>query len=121
LLNKPDSTVLVYLFILLKKIQQHFNLVDDVPDEVKEDRRDRLMMVQQEISHELNKEKINNIVKVIIDKKEGDNYIGRTEFDSPEVDNEVIIKPPSSGVNIGEFYNVKITGSDFFDLFGEIV
>ena len=98
-----------------------YNLKDDVPEEVKEDRRDRLMMLQQEISLELNKQKVDSTIKVIIDKKEGDNYIGRTEFDSPEVDNEVIINTPESPLKIGEFYNIKITDSDFFDLYGEVV
>lgn len=98
-----------------------YNLKDDVPEEVKEDRRDRLMMLQQEISLELNKQKVDSTIKVIIDKKEGDNYIGRTEFDSPEVDNEVIINTPECPLKIGEFYNIKITDSDFFDLYGEVV
>ncbi len=98
-----------------------FSLNDNVPDDVKEDRRDRLMMVQQEISYGLNKEKIGSVVKVIIDRKEGNNYIGRTEFDSPEVDNEVIITSNSTNIKIGKFYNVKITESDFFDLYGKII
>lgn len=98
-----------------------FALKDNIPDNIKEDRRDRLMMLQQEISYELNKQKIDSVMKVIIDKKEGDSYIGRTEFDSPDVDNEVIIKNAKSDIKIGEFYNVKITGSDFFDLYGEVI
>lgn len=98
-----------------------YKLNDDVPEEIKEDRRDRLMMLQQEISLELNKQKVDSTIKVIIDRKEGDNYIGRTEFDSPEVDNEVIIKEPISPLKIGEFYDVKITGSDFFDLYGDVI
>jgi len=98
-----------------------FNLKDNISDEVKDDRRDRIMMLQQEISYDLNKQKIGSIVKVIIDKKEGDNYIGRTEFDSPEVDNEVIINKYNRNLNIGDFYNVTITDSDFFDLYGEVI
>ncbi len=98
-----------------------FRLKDDIPDKVKEDRRDRIMMLQQEISYELNKQKVNSIIKVIIDKKEGNNYIGRTEFDSPEVDNEVIINEYDNNLNIGEFYDVIITDSDFFDLYGKVV
>jgi len=98
-----------------------FKLKDDVPDEVKEDRKDRLMMLQQEISYNLNKQKVGSTIKVIIDKKEDNNYIGRTEFDSPEVDNEVIISKHNNNIIVGEFYNVKITDSDFFDLYGEVI
>lgn len=98
-----------------------FRLEDDISDKVKEDRRDRLMMLQQEISYELNKQKVGCVIKVIIDKKEGDNYIGRTEFDSPEVDNEVIINEYDNNINIGEFYDVTITDSDFFDLYGKVI
>ena len=98
-----------------------FRLKDDISDKVKEDRRDRLMMLQQEISYELNKQKVGCVIKVIIDKKEGDNYIGRTEFDSPEVDNEVIINEYDNNINIGEFYDVTITDSDFFDLYGKVI
>ncbi len=98
-----------------------FTLKDNVPEEIKEDRRDRLMMMQQEISYELNKEKVGSMINVIIDKKEEDNYIGRTEFDSPEVDNEVIINKSNTPLKVGEFYNVRITDSDFFDLYGEVM
>ena len=97
------------------------NLEDNVPDNVKEERRDRIMLLQQEISYELNKRFVGSTLKVLIDRKEGDNYVGRTEFDSPEVDNEVIISDTKSDIRIGEFYNVKITDSDFFDLVGELV
>ncbi|MBC8321547.1 MAG: 30S ribosomal protein S12 methylthiotransferase RimO [Bacteroidetes bacterium] len=97
-----------------------YSLKDNVPKEIKEDRRDQLMMLQQEISYELNKQKVDTVMKVIIDKKEGDNFIGRTEFDSPEVDNEVIIQSSNSPLLIGEYYNVKITSADFFDLYGEV-
>jgi ribosomal protein S12 methylthiotransferase len=97
-----------------------FKLKDDIPEEVKEDRRDRLMMLQQEISYNLNKQKVGTTIKVLIDKKEDNNYIGRTEFDSPEVDNEVIINKHQNNINIGDFYNVTITDSDFFDLYGEV-
>jgi len=96
-----------------------YDLEDDVPEEVKEDRRDRIMMLQQEISFELNKKFIGSTMLVLIDRIEGDTYIGRTEYDSPEVDNEVVINPKGLILNIGEFYNIVITGSDFFDLVGE--
>jgi len=97
-----------------------FKLNDDVPDDVKEDRKDRLMMLQQEISYNLNKQKVGSSIKVIIDRKEENNFIGRTEYDSPEVDNEVIINQYKTELSIGSFYNVTITDSDFFDLYGEV-
>ncbi len=96
-------------------------LEDDVPEEVKMERRDRIMMLQQEISYDLNKLFVGKIVKVIIDRKERDEFVGRTEFDSPEVDNEVVISGLSKDVKIGEFYMVEIKQSDFFDIIGEIV
>ncbi len=97
-----------------------FTLEDDVPDEVKQDRENRLMELQQEISLQLNQEKVGKVFTTIIDKKEGEYYVGRTQFDSPEVDNEVLI-PVSDGVlEIGNFYEVKITTSDFYDLYGEV-
>jgi len=98
-----------------------YELTDDVPDEVKQDRADRLMMLQQEISFELNKAKEGRIFKTIIDNKEGDYYIGRTEFDSPEVDNEVLIPVQNHELVIGEFHNVKITKAEFYDLYGTVV
>ena len=93
---------------------------DDVPEEVKQRRLDRLMRVQQDISAELEAAKVGQILKVIIDRIEGDYYIGRTEFCSPEVDPEVLIRNDGS-LTIGEFYQVKITDSEEFDLYGEIV
>jgi len=77
------------------------------------------MMLQQEVSFELNKRFVGKIIPVLIDRIEGDTYIGRTEYDSPEVDNEVVINPKELDVKVGEFYNIVITGSDFFDLVGE--
>ncbi|HDO06137.1 MAG TPA: 30S ribosomal protein S12 methylthiotransferase RimO, partial [Bacteroidetes bacterium] len=90
-----------------------FALPDDVPEIVKQEREDRLMALQQEISLELNDKKVGKTFKVIIDKKEGDFYVGRTEFDSPEVDNEVLISAEGSALQTGRFYQVKITSSDF--------
>ena len=78
------------------------------------------MRVQERIAHEINQNKDGKMCKVIIDKEEGDYYIGRTEFDSPEVDNEVLIKKTEKELKIGEFYKVKITSADTFDLFGEV-
>lgn len=93
---------------------------DDVPEEVKQERLDRLMDLQQEISAEIEAEKVGKVMKVIIDRKEGDYYIGRTEFCSPEVDPEVLIMSEEP-LTQGEFYNVKITGSEEFDLYAEVV
>jgi ribosomal protein S12 methylthiotransferase len=95
------------------------NFEDSIPHEVKQERADALMQVQEGISNELNNNKINKSFKVIIDRKEGEEFIGRTEYDSPEVDNEVIIQN-TSDLKIGEFYNVKITAADSYDLFGHI-
>lgn len=97
------------------------NYKDDVPAEVKQRRLDELMILQQEISAEVEAEKVGKILKVIIDRKEGDYYIGRTEFCSPEVDPEVLIKAGEKRLRVGCFYNVKITQSEEFDLYGEVV
>ena len=97
-----------------------FHLPDDVPAAVKQEREDRLMELQQQISLELNEAKVGKTFPVLIDKKEGDFYVGRTEFDSPEVDNEVLIPAGKSPLQTGTFYPVKIVRSDFYDLYGEI-
>ena len=97
------------------------NYEDDVPAEVKQRRLDELMILQQEISAEVEAEKVGKILKVIIDRKEGDYYVGRTEFCSPEVDPEVLIKAGEKRLRVGCFYNVKITQSEEFDLYGEVV
>jgi ribosomal protein S12 methylthiotransferase len=97
-----------------------FGLEDDVPAEVKQSRAAEIMDIQQGISLELNKLKIGKSFKVLIDRLEGDFFVGRTEFDSPEVDNEVLIKNTTK-LKIGEFYTAKITEADAFDLYGEIV
>lgn len=96
------------------------NYEDDVPEEVKQKRLDELMALQQEISAELSHRKIGQTLKVIIDRKEGDYYIGRTEFDSPEVDPEVLIKYEGKKLKEGSFYNVTIEDADDFDLYGRI-
>ena len=93
---------------------QHYN--DDVPADVKQKRLDKLMRVQQNISAELEAEKIGSVVRVIIDRIEGDWYVGRTEFCSPEVDPEVLI-PASEKLTIGAFYDVRITDAEEFDLY----
>lgn len=95
-------------------------MTDDVPDDVKQQRVDELMEVQQNISYELNQQKIGKTFKVLIDRKEGGSYIGRTEHDSPEVDNEVII-PADDYIRIGDFVNVKVEEATEFDLHGKMV
>ncbi len=94
---------------------------DSIPQEVKQARLDELMALQQEISADLSNAKIGQELKVIIDRKEGDYYIGRTQFDSPEVDPEVLIKANGKRLFSGRFYRVRITNADDFDLFGEII
>lgn len=96
------------------------NFKDDVPEEVKQERADEIMEIQQQISAELNREKNGKTFKVIIDRKEGEFYIGRTEFDSPEVDGEVLVTSENE-LKKGIFVNVKITGSEDYDLFGEVI
>lgn len=94
---------------------------DDVPEEVKQHRLDKLMRIQQNISAEIEAEKVGKVMKVIIDRQEGSYYIGRTEFCSPEVDPEVLISDKNIKLTIGDFYDVKITGSEEFDLYGTLV
>ena len=98
-----------------------FHLDDNISEEVKQQRAAEIMEIQEKISLEKNRDKIGKIYKVIIDRKEGDYYIGRTQYDSPEVDNEVLI-PISAGnvLEVGEFYQVHITDAESFDLFGEV-
>lgn len=93
---------------------------DDVPEEVKQARLDELMELQQSISAEVQANKVGQTMKVVIDRKEGEYYVGRTEFDSPEVDPEVLIPLEGNNLRKGAFYNVRITDSDDFDLYGEI-
>lgn len=95
--------------------------MDSISHEVKQQRLDELMAIQQEIAGELSAAKIGKEFKVIIDRQEGEYYIGRTQFDSPEVDPEVLIKADGKHLNTGEFYNVRITDADDFDLYGSIL
>lgn len=97
-----------------------YDLIDDVPAKEKQARAEEIMEVQQEISYEKNAEKVGKIFKVIIDKKEAGRYLGRTEFDSVEVDNEVIIHS-SEKLPIGDFVNIKITNAFDYDLEGEVI
>lgn len=96
------------------------NFKDDIPFSIKQSRMDEIMDVQRDISNELNANKIGKSFKVIIDRKEGDYYVGRTEFDSPDVDNEVIVRSEKKSLRVGSFYNVTIKSADDFDLIGEI-
>ncbi len=93
-----------------------YQLPDDVPQEVKEERADRLMAVQEEISLQLNRQKIGQRYRVIVDRLEGGTYFARTEFDSPEVDNEVLIPAAAGHLRLGDFVTVEITDADAFDL-----
>ena len=98
---------------------QHYK--DDIPQAVKQARLDELMDIQENISTELNAAKIGQSLKTIIDRREGDYYVGRTEFDSPEVDPEVLITPPAgTTLRTGDFYEVTITDAESYDLYGEI-
>ncbi len=94
---------------------------DDVPGEIKQERADAIMALQEGISFELNEQKISNIYKVLFDRKEGGYFVGRTEFDSPEVDNEVLVDATKHFVRLGDFTRVKITEATEFDLYAEPV
>jgi len=98
-----------------------YKLEDDVPEEVKQERANEIMEIQSQISWELNQEKIGKEFKVVIDRKEGDYFVGRTEFDSPDVDNEVLIDATKTYLKTGEFTTVKITDAADFDLYGEVM
>ena len=99
-----------------------YNFEDDVPEEVKKERADKIMELQSGISYELNQEKIGQTFKVLFDRIEGDYFIGRTEFDSPEVDNEVLVKKGEDVyIRIGDFADVKITNADHYDLYGTLI
>lgn len=94
---------------------------DDVPEEVKQQRLDKLMAVQEKISNDIEAAKVGKTLKVIIDRKEGEYYVGRTEYCSPDVDPEVLIPASEKRLHNGQFYNVLITGNDEFDLYGKVV
>lgn len=97
-------------------------LKDDVSEKIKRKRADAVMAIQQEISMQLNKEKIGKNYKTLFDRKEGDYFIGRTEFDSPDVDNEVLVKANNDTyIRIGDFENVRINDASDFDLYGELI
>lgn len=98
-----------------------FLLNDDVPAIVKQQRAEAVMEVQQGISFEINQKKVGNTYKVLVDRKEGNYFVGRTEADSPEVDNEVLIEAKNDFVRIGDFANVKIDKAEEFDLYGKLI
>jgi ribosomal protein S12 methylthiotransferase len=97
-----------------------YSLDDNIPAEVKQERANRIMDLQEGISYQLNQKKIGKTFKVLFDRKEGGYFIGRTEFDSPEVDNEVLVDAKSTFVRLGDFENVKIEEATEFDLYGEV-
>jgi ribosomal protein S12 methylthiotransferase len=97
-----------------------FNFEDDVPEKVKKERAEAIMELQSGISYELNQQKIGKSFKVLFDRVEGDYFIGRTEYDSPEVDNEVLVKKSEGYLRIGDFANIQITSADHYDLYGKI-
>jgi ribosomal protein S12 methylthiotransferase len=96
-------------------------LKDNVSKKEKTRRAEAIMEAQQEISEELNQARIGQTLRVLIDRKEGDHFVGRTEFDSPEVDNEVLVKAEGNYLRIGDFADVRITGAEYFDLYAEVV
>ena len=98
-----------------------YNLEDNVPEQVKQKRANAIMNIQSQISWELNQEKIGKEFKVVIDRKEGDYFVGRTEFDSPDVDNEVLIDASKTYLKTGEFTKVQITDAADFDLYGVVI
>ena len=98
-----------------------YEMEDDVPEEVKQERVDTIMAIQQNISLETNEKRVGTVEKVLVDRIEGDYYIGRTQYDSPEVDDEILISVDSAELNVGDFVNVKLVKADYFDLYGEVI
>lgn len=98
-----------------------YSLEDNVPENIKRERADAIMELQSGISYELNQQKIGKVFRVLFDRVEGEYFIGRTEFDSPEVDNEVLVKKVEGFVRLGDFANVEITSADHYDLYGKLV
>jgi ribosomal protein S12 methylthiotransferase len=96
-------------------------LTDNISAEIKQQRADELMQLQEGISFQINQTKIGQTLKVLVDRKEDGNYVGRTEHDSPEVDNEVIIQSDQTYLRVGDFVPVKITDATEFDLHGQPV
>jgi ribosomal protein S12 methylthiotransferase len=97
-----------------------YSLIDDVPEETKKERANKIMEIQREIAESLNAKKIGKIFRVLFDKTEGGYFVGRTEFDSPDVDNEVLVPVKNNYVRMGDFARVTITDAREYDLFGDI-
>ncbi len=97
------------------------NYKDDIPQKMKTERASRIMEIQQKISAEINAEKLGSTIRVLIDRLENDYYVGRSQYDSPEVDNEILIPAGPKPLEVGTFFDVKITSSEEFDLYGEVV
>lgn len=97
-----------------------YNLIDDVPDEIKHERLNEIMEIQSQISWELNQNKIGQTFRVLIDRKRGSYYVGRTQYDSPDVDNEVLIEAKSNFLRVGQFVNAKIIEASDFDLYAKV-
>lgn len=98
-----------------------FVLEDNIPDEIKQKRVEEIMEIQQQISWEKNQEKVGKVFKCIFDRKEGDYFVGRTEYDSPDVDNTVLVPAKDIYISVGDFANVRITSAEDYDLIGELV
>ena len=98
-----------------------YDLEDNVSEKIKKERLEEIMNIQSHISLELNQKKVGKTFKVLFDRKEGDYFIGRTEFDSPDVDNEVLVRAEGTYIRIGDFANIKIEKTDHFDLYGLVV
>ena len=98
-----------------------YEMEDDVPEEVKQQRVDDIMAIQQNISLETNEKRVGTVEKVLIDRIEGDYYVGRTQYDSPEVDDEILISLDDADLEVGTFVNAKIVKADYFDLYAEMV
>ena len=98
-----------------------YDLEDDIPTEIKQERANRIMEIQMAISLEKNEAKVGKVYKVLFDRKEGEYFVGRTESDSPEVDNEVLVAAKDHYIRIGDFANVKIIDATEYDLYGELV
>ena len=96
------------------------DLIDDVPESIKIKRAEEIMDLQTNISWDLNQKKIGKTFKVLFDRKEGDYFIGRSEFDSPDVDNEILVKADNTYIRIGDFARVKVEKTDHFDLYGVV-
>lgn len=98
-----------------------YELPDDVPAELKAERAAELMAIQEQISWEKNQEKVGQTYKVLFDRKEGNYFVGRTEYDSPEVDNEVLVEAQNNYVRLGDFAQIEITDAEEFDLYGKVI